>query len=583
MAHLSLSLLGPFQVTLDGAPVTAFESDKVRALLAYLAVEADRPHSRDKLAGLLWPEWPDRDARRNLRYALSNLRKAIGDQQANPPFLHVSRQTIQFNGDSESWVDVTAFANQLESPTQSVRALEEAVDLYRGEFLEGFSVGDSVPFEEWVLLKREYMCQQVLSALHRVAATYERRGEYGRALPYAWRQVELEPWQEKAHRQLMRLLALHGQRGTALARYEACRRALAEELGVEPAPETTRLYEQIRDGAAGFGQAEGQAQADEVVEAAPTAPLPAQGRAGRWQTVGVRLALIGGGLLLLAIATMQALILFGTASPEKPMEEPVPPLGNIVARAEGKIVRLCADATPPQICVYETHTGELTQVTEDLEFPAIGDPAWSPDGQQIVFDAAPALNCGQPHTFNLYVLPAEGGPPTLGGQDADSADMRQITSGDTSDNVPVWSPDGEWIAFNRERELWIIRPDGSGARRLYGESGKRCVGEMQWSPNGRRIAFLVHECTPVFPPEAVWVINGDGSEARVVHTFERRPDHAGVFWDVDGRGIVCAQVFGDEETRLLLIDAEGIGEPYMIDELPLWWAPDYWPQWRRER
>ena len=62
-----------------------------------------------------------------------------------------------------------------------------------------------------------------------------------------------------------------------------------------------------------------------------------------------------------------------------------------------------------------------------------------------------------------------------------------------------------------------------------------------------------------------------------------RPDHAGVFWDVDGRGIVCVQVFVDEETRLLLIDAEGIGEPYLIDELPLWWAPDYWPQWRRER
>jgi DNA-binding SARP family transcriptional activator len=261
MAHLSLSLLGPFQATLDGKPITAFESDKVRALLAYLAVEADRPHSRDKLAGLLWPERPDRDARNNLRYALSNLRQAIGDREATadrpaPPFLHVTRQAIQFNAASSAWVDVTALANQLKPPQPTIRELEKAVDIYRGEFLEGFSVADSVPFEEWVLFKREHVCRQVLSALHRLAATHERRGEYGRALPYAWRQVELEPWQEKAHRQLMHLLALNGQRGTALAQYEACRRALAEELGVEPAPATTRLYEQIRDGTTGPGRPE---------------------------------------------------------------------------------------------------------------------------------------------------------------------------------------------------------------------------------------------------------------------------------------------------------------------------------------
>ena len=80
MAHLSVSLLGPFQVTLDGQPVTAFKSNKVRALLAYLTVEADRPHPREVLAGLLWPDWPNRDALSNLRYALSNLRQVIGDR-----------------------------------------------------------------------------------------------------------------------------------------------------------------------------------------------------------------------------------------------------------------------------------------------------------------------------------------------------------------------------------------------------------------------------------------------------------------------------------------------------------------------
>jgi DNA-binding SARP family transcriptional activator len=248
MAHLSLSLLGAFQVTLDGQPVTGFKSNKVRALLAYLAVEADRPHRREVLAGLLWPEWPDRDALSNLRYALSNLRKVIGDRQAQPPFLLITRDALQFNPAADTWLDVTAFTELVEADAtdpSAIEQLEEAVDLYRGPFLEGFSVDDSPAFEEWALFTREQIARQVSSALRRLAVTCERRGDYEQAQAYAWRQLELESWDEAAHQQLMRTLALSGQRGAALAQYETCRRLLAEELGVEPAEETTRLYEQM--------------------------------------------------------------------------------------------------------------------------------------------------------------------------------------------------------------------------------------------------------------------------------------------------------------------------------------------------
>ncbi len=258
MAYLSLSLLGPFQVTLDGQPVRGFKSNKERALLAYLAVEADRPHRREVLAGLLWPEWPDRDALSNLRYALSNLRRVIGDRarppgrEAEPPFLLITRDSLQFNTASDHSLDVVAFTNLTGrgrfASDADLSGWEKAVALYRGSFLEGFSVGDSPAFEEWALLTREQIARQMSSALHRLAAAYEQRGEYEQAQSHAWRQVELEPWDEAAHQQLMRALALSGQRGPALAQYETCRRLLAEELGVEPARETTRLYEQIRDG-----------------------------------------------------------------------------------------------------------------------------------------------------------------------------------------------------------------------------------------------------------------------------------------------------------------------------------------------
>jgi DNA-binding SARP family transcriptional activator/predicted ATPase len=251
VACLSVRLLGPLQMTLDGEPVTGFASDKVRALLAYLAVETEQPHRREKLAGLLWPDWPERSARANLRRALANLRQVIGDHRAMPPFLHISRQTVQFNSASDAWIDVAAFTHLLQAKglsQQTIRQLEQAVELYRGDFLEGFSVGDSPAFEEWVLLNRERLRRLVMEAFHRLAEYHEQYGEYERGLQHAWRQVELDPWRENAHRQLMRLLALSGQRGAALAQYETCRRLLAEELGVEPAAGTTRLYEQIRDG-----------------------------------------------------------------------------------------------------------------------------------------------------------------------------------------------------------------------------------------------------------------------------------------------------------------------------------------------
>jgi len=251
VARLSIHLLGSLQITLDGEPVAGFHSDKVRALLVYLAVEAKEPHRREKLSGLLWPERPERSARANLRRALADLRVVIGDHQAQPPFLHISRQTIQFNGASDAWIDVATLTKLLgtKGPSQQmIRHLEEAVALYRGGFLEGFSIGDSSAFEEWALLNRERLHRLVMDALRRLAEQYEERGEYERARPHAWRQVEMDPWREKAHRQLMRLLALSGQRGAALAQYEDCCRLLAEELGVEPAAETTRLYERIRDG-----------------------------------------------------------------------------------------------------------------------------------------------------------------------------------------------------------------------------------------------------------------------------------------------------------------------------------------------
>ena len=259
MAHLSLGVLGPLQVRLDDTPVAMLASDKARALLVYLAVEADRAHRRESLVGLLWPESPEDAARHNLRQALFSLRQAIGDQAASPPYLLISREAIHLNRASDYSLDLAQFEAVLHACKQhrsrgtedaSTRAarLEEAVKLYRGEFLHGFFLEDSEEFEQWALVWRESLHQQALEAHSDLANYYEEHGDFQATRRHALRQLELDPWREEAHCQAMRALAQEGQRAAALAQYETCRRVLAEELGVEPSAGTRQLAEQIRAG-----------------------------------------------------------------------------------------------------------------------------------------------------------------------------------------------------------------------------------------------------------------------------------------------------------------------------------------------
>ena len=257
MARLSISLLGQFRATRDGQPIVTFESDRVRVLLAYLAVEADCPHDRSTLAGLLWPDQAELAARTNLRHVLLNLRQAIGDAQASPPFLRITHQTIQWHPASDTWLDTTAFGQlmaacaahphqRIEDCMACVDRLQRAVALYQGNFLAGITLPNSIEVEEWVRITQERLHRQVLEALYHLAGYHEARAEYDEAARHAYRQVELEPWREEAHRQLMRVLALAGQRSEAIAQFATCRRILTHELGVEPSLETIELVERIK-------------------------------------------------------------------------------------------------------------------------------------------------------------------------------------------------------------------------------------------------------------------------------------------------------------------------------------------------
>ena len=250
MPPLILHFLGGLQIKRAEQTLDGFISSKVPALLAYLAVTR-RAHTRDKLAALLWGEMSDADAKNNLRQALANLKKFFEDE------LTVTRDSIEFTGGA--FVDSIEFDSALRSASSSDTSislsaspervaviLTDSLRLYRGDFLEGFHVRDAPDFEDWMLAERARLRELALGALHTLTQFHAQRGNFNTAMTFASRLLAFDPWREEAHRQLMLLQARTGQSSAALAQYEACKKILEKELGVEPSLETTALYERIR-------------------------------------------------------------------------------------------------------------------------------------------------------------------------------------------------------------------------------------------------------------------------------------------------------------------------------------------------
>lgn len=261
MTQLSLYFLGGFEATLDAEPITAFGSDKARALLAFLAIESARPHRRAKLSGMFWPDLPENKAAHNLSQSLLRIRQALGRKKDHtvPPVLIVTPQHIQFNSNSSHQLDVARFRELLNLSRQhkhpeTVNCMvcaqwqQQAAELYHGNLLDGLFLSDSLAFEEWRMIQQEDLRRQALDMLTRLSADHEQRGELEPVQNYARRLIALDPWREEAHLQLMRVLAQSGQTTAALMQYELYQRTLSEELNLTPSADITALYEKIRSG-----------------------------------------------------------------------------------------------------------------------------------------------------------------------------------------------------------------------------------------------------------------------------------------------------------------------------------------------
>ncbi|HZW03780.1 MAG TPA: BTAD domain-containing putative transcriptional regulator, partial [Anaerolineaceae bacterium] len=275
MGTLKLFWFGSPEVFLDQQPVE-METRKATALLAYLSVTG-KPHTRESLATLLWPE---HDTQR----ALANLRRTLWSLNSSPvgPWLNAGRETIALAaGPQDVWVDALAF-RRLTRPAHQHPALTEAgcpgclddlrqaVELYRGDFLAGFTLADSPEFDDWHFFESDSLRQDLAQALQVLQESLKQTGAFEDALAYARRWVSLDRLNETAQAALIALLAASGQRSAALRQYEDLAALLRDELGAQPQAQTRALIEQVRSGAlaaAGSGE-------PARISSPPTRPAP---------------------------------------------------------------------------------------------------------------------------------------------------------------------------------------------------------------------------------------------------------------------------------------------------------------------
>jgi DNA-binding SARP family transcriptional activator len=245
MGVLTIRLFGQLQVQRDDQVLDGWNARKGQELLAYLLLHRERPHTRQALADLLWPESTAEQSMKYLRHTLWQLQTVLEHRfQATDP------ESLRLNLKAGLWLDVMEFEQAYarvqgisgeEWDGQRAQIVQEALNLYRGDLLEGW-------YQDWCLFERERLQHMYLSMLEKLMAYCEAHGQYEVGLECGTCALRYDVAHERIHRRLMRLYYLAGDRTAALRQYERCVTLLREELGVEPSERTVALYRQIRSG-----------------------------------------------------------------------------------------------------------------------------------------------------------------------------------------------------------------------------------------------------------------------------------------------------------------------------------------------
>jgi DNA-binding SARP family transcriptional activator len=249
MSGLKATLFGKFSIQRDSLDMQGIEARKAQELLGYLLVFRNHVHARELLSETLWGEQSSTNSRKYLRQALWRIQSALrlnGDRSELE--LVINNDWIQIKISSRFWLDVEEFEKVFdlvkgrtihELNLRHLKMLKYAVSLYKGDLLEGC-------YEDWCIFERERFQTMHLLLLDKLVQYSELYHTYDSGLAYGIEVLRHDPAYERAHRQLMRLYVMSGNRSQALHQYERCVLVLQEELGVEPSERTKQLYDQIR-------------------------------------------------------------------------------------------------------------------------------------------------------------------------------------------------------------------------------------------------------------------------------------------------------------------------------------------------
>jgi predicted ATPase/DNA-binding SARP family transcriptional activator len=252
MTRLDLTLFGPPTISIDGVPLNS-RVDKAVALVALLALQGPTMH-RDALIANLWTGSDNSKAHAALRTAIWRLK-----QSRLSPWLDVDRERISLNTEHDLWLDIAEFmANLKLSKTHAHDAdsacpicfplLNRAVELYRGDFMSGYSPRNANGFDDWRTDHTNILRSDYLNTLERLVKGYYQDARYGQALQIARRWLAIDQYNEEAHNLLLRIYASNGQRANAIAQYRSYKRLVEKNLGIEPSSEITALYKHILTG-----------------------------------------------------------------------------------------------------------------------------------------------------------------------------------------------------------------------------------------------------------------------------------------------------------------------------------------------
>jgi DNA-binding SARP family transcriptional activator len=252
VARIEIRLFGQVTVQRDGRPLPGL-SAKALELLCYLLLQRERGHTRETLAGLLWPEAADSLAKKYLRQAIWQLQAAVASRPGpaaaeEDAFLMLRPGWLRVNPRGAWWLDVAAFeqayGNCRDTPGERLadpdaQRLEAAVGLYGGDLIEAW-------YQDWCSYERDRLQLTYLAMLEKLMGYCETRQVYAKGIAFGQRILRYDPARESTYRCLMRLYYRAGDRTTAMRQYDRCAAAVSKHFGLQPARETTALYHQVR-------------------------------------------------------------------------------------------------------------------------------------------------------------------------------------------------------------------------------------------------------------------------------------------------------------------------------------------------